>query len=444
MLGPGGSQTFISLHTVVPSTANYASKEILDLQNTSINAGSITSVDDAAVHVSSFLGDSTGDEVYTGLDAQRIARVAVGIDSGFRAWVLADPLIVGDVSGDQQLTGQDALVMARQAVGITQPVIPQLPSVTPAILGPDPVLSIPTTFNAAPGSAVQVPVNLDHSAGLDSVNVAIAYDPSRLDVSAADVQRGSLTQTFDSFAVNIDEVAGIIRISGYRTAGPVAGSGGGSLAVINFQVRANAPAGPAIINLLQNVGTSWSLPGGTDAQGNDFLFDLQPQVSNVAGDPLDGRIVVVPPPPAAGNMSPVGVRSEQSATQQPDSVLDTTSHRVDAEIVAGLLSPALFTQATVSALASGSTAGPESVSRGSQDCFFRALGGSDGSSMDGDLGAEPSGDLQVNDIAFDLLAVDRGFSSDELVDSLQLPETMGIGDLTLSFWNAQNGKDSHF
>ena len=389
VLLPGGSQPFISLHTVVPSTANYASKEILDLQNIDINNGTFTSgnctaIDDAAVHVSSFLGDSTGDRIYTGLDAQRIARKAVGIDPGFKAWVLADPRIVGDVDGDQQLTGLDALTVARQAVGITQSVIPQLPSVTPAILGPDPVLSIPTTFNAAPGSAVQVPVNLDHSAGLDSVNVAIAYDPSRLDVSAADVQRGSLTQTFDSFAVNVNEVAGIIRISGYRSAGPLAGSGGGSLAVINFQVRANAPAGPTIINLLQNAGTTWTLLGGTDAQGNDFLFDLQPQVSNVAGDPLDGRIVVVPPPPAAGNISPVAVRSEQSAPQQPDSFLDTTAHRVDAEIVAGLLPPTLFTQATVSALASSST-WPESVSRGSQDCFFRALGGSDGNSMNGDL-----------------------------------------------------------
>ncbi len=300
VLGPGGSQTFISLYTAVPSTANYASKEILDLQNISINAGSITPVDDAAVHVSGFLGDSNGDEGYnTGQDAQRIARVAVGIDSGFKAWVLADTLIVGDVNGDQQLTGLDALVMARQVVGIIQSVIPQLPLVTPAILGPDPVLSIPTTFNAAPGSAVQVPVNLDHSAGLDSVNVAIAYDPSRLAVSAADVQRGSLTQTFDSFAVNVDEVAGIIRISGYRTAGPLAGFAAGSLAVINFQVRADAPAGPTIINLLQNAGTTWTLLGGTDAQGNDFLFDLQPPVSNVAGDPLDGRINVTPAKPSA-------------------------------------------------------------------------------------------------------------------------------------------------
>ncbi len=64
VLVPGGSQTFISLHMAVPSAATYASKEILDLQNIAINNGTsravVTGIDDAAVHVSGFLGDSDG------------------------------------------------------------------------------------------------------------------------------------------------------------------------------------------------------------------------------------------------------------------------------------------------------------------------------------------------------------------------------------------------
>ena len=305
---------FLDLTATVPSTANYASKELLDLQNININNGTFTTgnglaIDDAAIHVSAFFGDATCDLGYTGLDAQRIARVSVGLDPGFRQWLLADPLIVGDVSGDNVLTGLDALIVARQAVGITQSVIPSLPAVTPKIVGPDPMLSIgnplvedgrsldPSSILYSPSSPqlVLVPVNLDHSNGLDAVDLAISYDTSRLDVaSAANVLRGSLTGTFDSFTVNLDRAAGIICISGYRTAGPLGGSAGGSVAVINFQVRANAPAGPAIINLMQNVGTTWSLLGGTDAQGNDFLFDLQPRPSNAAGDPLDGVINVTP------------------------------------------------------------------------------------------------------------------------------------------------------
>ncbi len=171
VLGPGGSQVFLSLQSNVPSTAGYQAKEILDLQNIQINGGSITALDDDAIHVSGFLGDATGDGIYTGLDAQRISRVAVGLDTGFRQWVLADPLIVGDVSGDNVLTGLDALQIAREAVGITQSNIPILSAMTPTIAGPDPVVSIgqaevrgqgsEVSPDAQPGSMVVVPVNLN-------------------------------------------------------------------------------------------------------------------------------------------------------------------------------------------------------------------------------------------------------------------------------------------
>ena len=310
LLSPGSAQTFLSLQSNVPSTAGYAEKEILDLQNIQINGGSITALDDDAVHVSGFLGDATGDGIYTGLDAQRISRVAVGLDPGFRQWVLADPLIVGDVSGDNVLTGLDALQIARQAVGITQSNIPVLPAVTPGIAGPDPMVSIGKVSGewlvvSGESEGVVVPVNLDPGAyaprlaGVDSVNLVISYDTSRVDVaSAADVVRGSLTQSFDNFTVNIDRAAGIIYISGYRglvSGGVVSGEwSGGSLALITFHVKPDAPAGPAIINLLENAGSARTALGGTDARGNDFLFDLEPRPSNVAGDALDGRINVLP------------------------------------------------------------------------------------------------------------------------------------------------------
>ena len=169
VLGPDGSRVVLTLESNVPSTAGYQAKEILDLQNIQINGGSITAVDNAAIHVAGFLGDATGDGIYTGLDAQRISRVAVGLDPGFRQWVLADPLIVGDVNGDNQLTGLDACEIAREAVGITQASVPVLPAVTPAIVGPDPVVSIGqaevrgqgSEVGAKPQAVVVVPVNVD-------------------------------------------------------------------------------------------------------------------------------------------------------------------------------------------------------------------------------------------------------------------------------------------
>ncbi len=346
VLGHNESAIFATLTALVPSTAGYGAKEILDLQNIQINGGSITALDDAAVHVSGFLGDVTGDGIYTGLDAQRISRVVVGLDPGFRQWVLADPLIVGDVSGDNVLTGLDALQIAREAVGITQANVPVLPAVTPGVTGPDPVVSIGqaevrgqrsevrgqrSEVSAKPQAEVVVPVNLDPGAGrrgstpplagLDSVNLVIAYDTSRVDVvSVGDVVRGSLTQTFDNFTVNVDRAAGIIYISGYRglvsggvvsggvvSGGVVSGElSGGSLALITFHVKPDAPAGAAIINLMQNAGSAWTALGGTDAQGNDFLFDLEPRPSNAAGDALDGCINVLSPV-AAGVQANAGL-----------------------------------------------------------------------------------------------------------------------------------------
>ena len=323
----------IRLTANVPSTAGYGAKEILDLQGMQINGGSVPAVADDAVHVVAFLGDASGDGIYTGLDAQRISRVAVGLDPGFRQWPLADPLIIADVTGDNQLSGFDSLTVARQAVSITQSTIAPLPAAKPTITGPDPRLSVgqaevrgqrsevrgqrsavssqqsAVSPDAQPGSTVVVPVNMDHAEGLASLNLAISYDTSRVDVaSASDVVRGSLTQTFDNFTVNLDRAAGIIYISGYRglvSGGVVSGEwSGGSLALITFHVKDNAPAGPAIINLLQDAGSTVTALGGTDARGNDFLFDLEPRPSNAAGDALDGRVVVVAPPTTTSS-SPV-------------------------------------------------------------------------------------------------------------------------------------------
>ena len=53
----------------------------------------------------------------------------------------------------------------------------------------------------------------------------MSYDTSRLEVTAADVERGGLTAGFDSFVVNVDQAKGLIYISGYRSAGAVAGGG---------------------------------------------------------------------------------------------------------------------------------------------------------------------------------------------------------------------------
>ena len=114
--------------------------------------------------------------------------------------------------------------------------------------------------------------------------------------------------------MSVDAAAGIIRIEGYRSAGPLDGLGSGSVALIDFQVKANAPAGAAAINLLQNAGTTWTSVGGMDGQGNNYLFDLEPRPSNAAGNVLDGRIDVVQKDEGGVNKDEGGRMKDETAT----------------------------------------------------------------------------------------------------------------------------------
>ena len=225
---------FVHLTASVPTTATYGAKEILDLRSININQGIYTSaggtaLDDAAIHAVGFPGDTAMEGQYGVTNALYAAQVAVSLQTGFRDWALVDPIVISDVTGDGQVTVDDALALAQAAVSIT-PTPNPFPSVvglTPTLNGPDPLLSIPTTFTATAGSTVLVPVNLDYSDGLTAVDLAIAYDTSRLTVSTADVQKGSLTAGFSTFSVRVDQDAGIIYISGYRTDRPLSGQGRG-------------------------------------------------------------------------------------------------------------------------------------------------------------------------------------------------------------------------
>ena len=311
LVNPGAAATFVGLTATVPTGATYGSKEILDLQGLHINNSSTGVIADDAIHAVGYAGDATMEFNYTVEDAMDVARVAIDLDSGFTAWPLLDPVVLADVAGNGMVEATDAMYIARYALGIPVAQMPALPSVvTPGMSGPDPILSIGNSVQMAgqngdrhlegsepvpilAGSVVQVPVMLNHSDGLTAINLAIAYDTSRLTVSAADIQRGSLTDGFDSFTVTVDAAAGIIRIEGYRSAGPLTGLGSGSVALIDFHVKDSAPAGAAAINLLQNAGTTWTSVAGMDGQGNDYLFDLEPRPSNTAGGALDGCIEVL-------------------------------------------------------------------------------------------------------------------------------------------------------
>ena len=98
---------------------------------------------------------------------------------------------------------------------------------------------------------------------------------------------------FDGFQANLDDSAGTIRLTLYRTGGPIFGLGGGSLARIAFHIKATALPGKAIINLQQSInGTETALHASDTAGIALGNFNLQPAPSDTADDSLDGSITV--------------------------------------------------------------------------------------------------------------------------------------------------------
>jgi hypothetical protein len=56
-----------------------------------------------------------------------VARVAVGLDSGLQSYPATDPVVLADISGNGALSGLDAQRIAQIAVGLTPPEIPSPP-----------------------------------------------------------------------------------------------------------------------------------------------------------------------------------------------------------------------------------------------------------------------------------------------------------------------------
>ena len=124
---PPGPLELITLVADVPSSATYGAAHVLDVSAVTINGGTIAATADDAVHAAAYVGDTTGNQTYSGLDAQRVARVAVHLDSGFDAFPLIDPVVIADVTRNGALSGLDAQRIAQVSVGLDPPEIPPIP-----------------------------------------------------------------------------------------------------------------------------------------------------------------------------------------------------------------------------------------------------------------------------------------------------------------------------
>ena len=127
----GGPRNVVVLGASVPATATRGDGRRLRIESAALNGGLLPVRGDEAVQLASYFGDTTGDADYSGLDASLLARVAVGLDSGFDATDMVDPRILGDVTGNGAVTGLDASYVARKAIDLAQPEIPDLPAPPP-------------------------------------------------------------------------------------------------------------------------------------------------------------------------------------------------------------------------------------------------------------------------------------------------------------------------
>jgi uncharacterized protein GlcG (DUF336 family) len=140
-----GQADVVNLIGHVPENATYASAQVLEISRLEVNAGAMAATADSALHVVAFPGDANANRRYDVEDARLVARVGVGLDSGFVVrqpdapvgtdvqvtYPSIDPLIIADVSGDGTLSPLDASDLLRIAVGLETPNIPPLPSEQP-------------------------------------------------------------------------------------------------------------------------------------------------------------------------------------------------------------------------------------------------------------------------------------------------------------------------
>jgi hypothetical protein len=123
-----GQVELLRFTAVVPPTAAYTSMNLLSFATIRVNGGAIPAIGGDAVHLVAYPGDTTGNGAYTSLDAQRILRIAAGLDTGFGAYPLTDPALVGDLIGNGGVIDSlDAMEILQEAIGLDRPEIPPLP-----------------------------------------------------------------------------------------------------------------------------------------------------------------------------------------------------------------------------------------------------------------------------------------------------------------------------
>ena len=111
-----------------------------------------------------------------------------------------------------------------------------------------PKVSISSDLKAPVGGSIYIPITIDDTADLQSIDLVFAYDPIIFSIpSAGEIVTGSVLTGDWSFAANT-ATSGVIRISGFGTT-PLQG-GIGALLNLNLKINSGIDTGSALLDLV--------------------------------------------------------------------------------------------------------------------------------------------------------------------------------------------------
>ena len=106
---------------------SYGSTSLIQATITDSSEGRISFKSDPGLIVNAYSGDTTGNGSLSSLDASRVQRVVVGLDSGFDAFDDINPVLIGDTTGNGSLSSLDASRIQQEVVGLPVDSFPEIP-----------------------------------------------------------------------------------------------------------------------------------------------------------------------------------------------------------------------------------------------------------------------------------------------------------------------------
>jgi len=208
-MGPGPVE-LVRIHSSVPHDAAYGEAALLDITQVSVNNGAISAIEDDGVQVVAYFGETTGNQGYSALDAQRVLRVAVGLDSGFAAYPRIDPVMIADITSNSSLSALDGTRILQEVVGLNRaeigPITPVILSALTNDTGASHVDAL-TSDPALTGTVTDDGAIVSFRASLDSTLVKNFFDVT------ADLQNGS----FSFSRARLEQILGGFLADGEHT-----------------------------------------------------------------------------------------------------------------------------------------------------------------------------------------------------------------------------------